>query len=195
MLNCLLTAVCLNLSAGVTHANPQDCGIWYVCGPQTPYTLGLDSPSVGLGVETEHWRAGYEFLGRFSSEAVVGALPDGSPCGGCKFEHYHGSGKVHGFYGEYIHHMGAFRMEGGLWLYHSSWEENVPDWQNVTGAPPQSTTVSQAGWHPGVILGVGYDIGRYTLSLNARMAANSHDSYSPSIVKSFATNFSIRYSW
>lgn len=208
----------VEVSAGVTHANPQDCGIWYMCGQQYPHNLDLNSPAFSFGftgdLPYKHsgWRAGVEYLGKFSANGIVGPMPDSTfncPTSNCPQTHFSGDGKVWGLYAEYIYHIGKWRLEGGPTLYRASWTERVPDYVYTAdnkGTPPwyhYPDNISSAKWSPGLEAGVGYDFNKHLSAvLSVHMAEDrgvntgmGGPSDLPSIVKQYVTNISIRYSF
>ena len=197
--NCLL-ALCLQLGVGVSHANPQDCGIWYMCGPQYPHTLHLDSVSESIGIETEHWRVGYENLGRFTStaKAIASENPALIPCAPKCYpiSNWYGSGKVAGGYVEYIVRRGAWHFEAGPWLYRATWQENLTEFPLDAvcggGSPLVRSThcnVSADKTTIGAMGGIGYG----PVAVTIRNASDRGPDRS--LLKNFVTNVSIRWNW
>lgn len=198
-----LLALGLQISLGLSHAMPQDSGIWYLKdGPNAPYRLYLDSPSVGVGFEGKHWRVGYEYLGRFGSRAITAASYDNlfahCPTNPCATEHFITEGKVHGLYGEYIVRYKQVGFEIGPTIYRSTLKVAIPDatgYNGSTWSTPVDVNLSKDSWRLGAIVGVRFDRGRFTYSLNTRIASNDTQSYLPSIVKGVVTNFQVRYNF
>lgn len=201
-MSCIL-ALCLQLGLGAAYALPQDSGIWYVQSYE--HTLHLTSLDYSVGVESSHWRAGVQSMGRTSAQAIVGANVDGTTCVGCPVDHYSGDGKVFGLYAQYIWHLARWRAEFGPWIYRASWQEQVPDYHWACGTVwcVYPTYISSAAWSLGVVGGIGRDFGPYSIALSARMAGDrgrdtsptGHGYDMPSIIKGGIVDFSIRYTF
>lgn len=207
MLPCLL-ALCIQLGAGMSSAGGQDCGIWYMCGPQYPHQLHLTSPAFSVGTEGRNWRAGYAYLGKFQADAtaIASPLPQDVACApGCyPMSQWHGSGRVGGIYLQYVAHWRGFRAEIGPWFYRATWHETVPDWYvnpASFAAYPQALAKWGAGYHAldvsndktsvGAMGGIGYDFGHASAVLQV---ANAGDrGCDRSIVKAIVATASIRY--
>jgi len=178
-MECLL-ALCLQLAAGWTHANPQNCGIWYLCQPDAPYTLHQDSPTYSVGVAGEHWRAGWQGLGRTETDAHVPPPVVPVP------EFFRTIGKNRGFYVEGVYRKGPFDFEGGLWLYRSTVAVAVNDYRFNSGANSV-----------GPIAGASYNVGPFALALTVRgtesRATDWNGNHQPSPTKGFASTLEVRY--
>lgn len=129
-MSCLI-ALCLQLSLGLSHAGGQDPGIWYMDGPQYPHELHLTSPAAGIGLAGPHWRAGYQYLGKFTSDARAIASDDPALIG-CAPRCYplsawHGAGKVGGLYLQATGSWGRWGGQIGPWLYRATWQERITE--------------------------------------------------------------------
>ena len=173
MLNCLLS-LCLSLGLGQSVAGPQDCGIWYMCGPQYPHTLHLRALSESFGVESQHWRAGYQGLGRFGADAaaISSSNPADIACApGCwPISRWHGDGTVRGIYLEGVYHAGPFSFELGPWLYRATWQETVVGWTPTATAAPITLNVSNDKTSLGAAGGIGSAISHALARQGARLA-------------------------
>lgn len=198
-MSCLL-AVCLQLGVGLTYANPQDCGIWYTCGPTEPHELHLTAADWSVGAVGAAWRVDYERTGAFGADARVSNV-SGAPAS------YVGSGTVEGGLATFVSRAGPAFVELGPWVYRATWDENVADW---SGAPnrayrgPVNATGSRISL--GVIGGLGARLGPFELELSARSAENravtrvrwpgypvqSDGGLQMSIIKGFVTTASVR---
>jgi hypothetical protein len=193
--------LCLQVALGLSHANPQDCGIWYTCGPQYPNAFGLNSPSLALGVESRVWRAGVEYTGRFwnrgyapdtSDPAAIACAPRCYPV-----STWIGAGKVFGVYAQYVARLPhGFSLEAGPWLYRATWNELVPDAvdMNHRNLPPCVFRDEGHSTSWGAMVGASYALDdANSVALSVRSAAD-HGAQ-PSIVKGFVSNLSLRHSW
>lgn len=195
---CALALMCLQIGLGVSHANPQDCGIWYMCGRQYPHALSLNSPSVSVGGESRNWRVGYEYSGRFGSEARAIATIDPTliPCAPRCYplSTWHGSGKVEGVYVQYVVHSGPWSAEAGPWVYRTTWEVDIPDYTNYATCSGTHTYLSTTNCNVstdktslGAMFGVGYG----PVVLSVRSAEDRGPDRS--VIKQLVTNLSFRW--
>jgi len=146
----------IEVGAGLAHALPQNCGIWYDCGVAGT-RLGLDSLDWSVGLAGDHWRAGYEHAGRFTTSALI--YPDACQRSRClPYGVWQGAGRLDGLYAEYVARLGHWHAEVGPWLYRADWTERY----GRRGAYTAGAVT------PGIIGGVGYDLGRYTLAATAK---------------------------
>ena len=199
-MSCLL-AICLELGLGLSVANGQDPGIWYMDGPQYPHVLHLTSPELSVGATGEHWRAGLQYLGKFGADARAIASNDPTLIGcapGCyPMSTWHGSGKVYGAYAQYVAHWGAWRAEAGPWVYRATWEERVPDYAGrgtCTQREPRfqitDCNVSTDKTSVGAIGGIGRDFGPYSAVMSIAMASDR--GVDRSIIKNAVATFQVR---
>lgn len=161
----------LELSAGGSYANPQQCGVWYTCGQGQPHTLHLTSANWSVGLRGDWWRAGYTSLGRFSSEALAYPTP------GAQLAQFNGSGAIEGVYTTLVLPVDPVSIEIGPWLYRASWDENISNWNGVNwpaGVTPYTGTVHSTGSAAsvGMMAGVEYRIGRFSVALTSRSGQN-----------------------
>ena len=179
-MSCLL-ALCLQLGIGVTHANPQDCGIWYLCEPNAPYVQHLNAFDWYAGVETETFRVGYERLGQNGTDATIPG-----------YGKLHDAGEVEGVYAERRFEFGMAFLEGGLWVYRSGYAVN-PGWE------PRSDWYSSSRLAPGAIAGAGLRYGPAELRYSIRMAENRstdpNENHLPSTIKAFTQTITIGVSF
>ena len=129
-MSCLI-ALCLQLSMGLSHAVAQDPGIWYMQGPQYPHELHIEPPSLSVGLAGEHWRAGYEYLGKFRADARAIASEDPALIA-CAPRCYpisawHGAGKVGGLYLQATGRWGRWGAQLGPWVYRATWQEHITE--------------------------------------------------------------------
>ena len=190
MLPCI-AALCLQLGVGVAHANPQDCGIWYTCGPDQPHTLHLNGLDWSVGLASEHWRFGYEDAGNTSVEARVPAFIDRYPGPMAQFN---GNGWLRGVYGMYSLCAGKLCLEAGPWFYKAMWAETL------IGIPGRPYIINESAvkLSPGAIGGVTYRLNnRVEFAADIRSANNfataGDGGLMQSITKGFTTTFVIRF--
>lgn len=162
--------LCLQLSFGLSHANQQGCGIWYMCGVLYPHDLDISTTYVELGVERENWRALLSYDGRYAINGVVGPEANstfagpgcaGAPSASCPAQHLSGVGKEQNFCGEYLVKLGQhWRIETGPCLYHVQWVERSPDLHYWNGSKfvLYPTYLAANKWNPGAVLGVNYKL-------------------------------------
>jgi hypothetical protein len=190
----LFSLAMIQFGLGISHANPQDCGIWYMCGQQYSHNLTLDSPDVSLGLKGDNWRAGLEYLGRFASEATAissnnpALIPCAPQC--YPISRWNGAGKLFGFYTEYVYRIDKWHIEAGPWVYRATWTEDIPDyWMPNVGRI--HVNVSADSINVGAVLGGGYDFGRFGLAGTIRMASDRGPDRS--IVKGFVSTLQVTW--
>ena len=190
MLPCIFN-LCLQLGLGVAHATPQDCGIWYTCGPDQPHTLHLDGLdwSAGITDDTKTWRLGYEDAGNTSVESRVPAFIGQYPGPMAQFN---GSGTLRGFYATYTHCWDKWCGEVGPWIYKAHWAETL------IGLPGRPTIYEDAGkFAPGEIVAVRYRFNDSVDFVLSERSANNRGVAADggllqSITKGFTTSFTIQ---
>lgn len=192
--------MCLQFGLGVSHANPQDSGIWYMQGPQYPHTLALNSPNGLIGVQSESFRIGIEYLGRFEANAAAVATNDPSKVAcapGCFpiSSQWHGTGRVMGLYATGVARSGPWYVEGGPFLYRATWNEHVDDWRNpsIAGYPVQPVNISSDRTSLGALIGAGYRAGRLEYGIGIHLCPDRGNE--PSIVKGYVTDLTIRWTF
>ena len=204
----------VEIGLGVTHATHQDNMTWWQ--EEFPHTLKMNSPSASIGIkvplatsvlgfERINGRIGYEFLGRFKSDAL--ATASDVNYGACRYDtskcwplsHWHGSGSVQGLYAVLqpeIDMAGySIFFEGGASAYYSTWKVDIPDWRPTADGPVQSLTAThKAKWQATYIVGLGVRRGPVSLSYTLRRAEASGDLF-PAIYCHTAQNLSLRYAF
>ena len=184
----------LEVGVGLAHANGQDCGIWYMCGPGEPYQLHLTTPSYSVGLQGANWRAGWLDLGRYGADATATGT-DAEAALGAPLSQWHGKGKVRGAYLQYVAHLGAWRAEAGPWVYRATWQEDIPNWfcvRDCNGRTPglHHLRVSNDKTSLGAVMGLGRDFGR--VSAVASVAMASDRGCDRSIIKNMVVNLELR---
>jgi hypothetical protein len=209
-----LASAGLELGVGITHATHADNGTWYQ--EEFGHHLMMNSPSLSigwksiakeniLGFERVYVRGGYEYLGRFRSDALATASDQNY--GACRYtitncwplSHWHGSGVVQGMYATVqpeIDMSGySIFFEGGASLYRASWKVDIPDWRPAEAGPVQSLTALHATrWQSTYVVGLGVRKGPVGLSYTLRKAEATGDLF-PAIYCHTASNLSLRYSF
>ena len=146
-------AVQPEVGVGISQFNyAHDCSTWYQCGPDTPHTLKLTSPSIEVGLtdafkvldQRFRWHGGIEYLGHVSSNAVAHTGPDFDYS--YPLAHFNGSGDVWGLYGgvEWLHDWQGITWgfgAGGL-VYRPSWHEAITDWSACNGCAITPLSIS-----------------------------------------------------
>lgn len=208
----------LELGLGVTHATHQENMTWWQnCEHDgCPYKLRMTSPSASIGLKWPvdsrwlgfdrwHLRTGYEYLGKFRSDAV--ATASDYNYGTCRYaqaecwpmSNWHGVGDVQGLYVTAIpeRDMGSYALffEAGLYAYWSRWKVDIPDWRPTREGPVQSLTARhEARWEYACIVGIGVRKGGWSMALTRRDARATGDLF-PAIYHGPATNLSARYAF
>jgi hypothetical protein len=195
--------------AGGSKFTPHGDGVWY----QEPFEHKFDlvSPSLGLRYDSEVWTAGYMYLGRVTSNAKAVALDGKVPgdggynsttksCNGkCwPLSTWRGRGDVQGiFLGMKKSVIPSWVVEAGVYLYHPTWETNIPDWRGCRDCEPANLTVRHhAYWQPGPYVGVrwGPHDSRLSLNLFAAQTATRGDEWC-SLYTGVTYNLSVGYQW
>lgn len=174
-------ALDFEVAVGATQFADRGNGFWYQEGPGLPYSLGLKSTGLQLGVAGQvsswlDWHATYVYLGRANSDAI--ATPDdrnydfqNHRCIGECIAHsrFRGSGDVHGIsltLEPHVDYKGwRLGVMAGPFLYVARWEVRVDDWIPFEGAGPPKTIYARQT--PKLNLGavIGVSIGRGPVSI------------------------------
>jgi len=166
---CLL-AICLQLGLGLTHANPQDCGIFYLC--DQPANLHLNTLSWSAGVESETFRAGYEHLGSFRTDGLV----DG--------DWMHASGSVEGVYTQFVARQKDWWVGIGTWEYRAGvslkWRQQ----------PDQGGAFSI-----GPMVSVGNKYLQWNIRVTPARGRDANGNNFPSPVKAFTQSVSVNFTF
>jgi hypothetical protein len=189
-----LDAPVAEIAVGVSRFMAQRDGVWYQKG--FPHEIVLTSVTAQLGMtgsitESTRWRAGYKYLGKFSSSAE--AVSDANynqqtkSCNGpCEpVQHFYGTGSIQAVYAtldpEWYFGGHAVSVEIGPTLYRATWVEEVPDWRPCEGVAPcgrQAIAVRHhANWQTGAVLGAGVRFGRTTYRAGIWFAEAGGDIY------------------
>ena len=172
-MNCLL-ALCLQLGLGFSHANTENCGIWYMCGVLYPHQLNVTNVAATVAVQKGNWRVEGSYDGKFRSAATTGpdATSSFDTCGGvpgpnCPAEHFYTDGKEQNLCVEWVAHLGQhLQAELGPCVYHATFTVNVVDWvyQGQPGGRwlPQPVNMSANKWNPGFAAGIAYSFTPHT---------------------------------
>ena len=158
-------ALGLEIGAGIAQYDHRADGIWYQQG--LPHSLGLQSPAFLVGAWGDvtpaiRWHLDAVDLGSASVDSwdTVADSNYSTATQQCiatcnSLMHLHASGSVYGLAGTLeAHTSGAWQIgvEGGPWLYHSSWSVEVPGWDAAAGIPnAMPAQVAPWGWMPGGI--------------------------------------------
>lgn len=151
----------VEVAIGFTHASAISNGYWYQKGFE--HDLKLDSPSFNIGIsqpflDRYRFRAGYEWLGRFTSSAAATASDANynkatHTCNGeCwPLSHWRGAGTVQGIYAAVARELFTVAgipvsIELGGDYYRSTWRVDVPDY-NAAGTCTKSVGCYQAAPH------------------------------------------------
>lgn len=210
----LLLALCsfayagdVTLLVGVSQFTPHETGVWYQ--EEFPHRLNMRSGSLGLrydsatGANGLSYSVGYMNLGRvsssaqaISSDAVYGATH--SQCNGSEcwpLSTWIGSGDVQGIYGSRVHHIGAWAFEYGLYLYRPTWSVHIPDYYWQIGQPPVDLTVTHnPKWQIGPMLGLRYQVDKWSLNLSTWHTASEGDECA-SLYTNQTYNLSVGYTF
>lgn len=196
------------IAVGVAQFAPQRDGVWYQKG--LPHLLVLRSATLQVGAtgpltDTLRWRAGYKYLGKYSSSAE--AVSDSNysqaarrciaPCE--PVQHFYGMGSVHALYAtadpEWRFDGYTVSLEIGPTLYRPTWVEEVPDWRPCEGAHTVCERQAIAVRHDpklqlGGVVGVGVRVDRATLRAGIWFTEAGGDLY-PAIYDCCALDISL----
>lgn len=150
--------------AGVTRFSTEE-GRWYQ--ERMPHELRTVAPEWSIGVTGRafargswgvDWHAGYVNLGRASASCQCDTSDSDYAAHVTKHTAlFSGSGRAQGAaltLEPYVWLSGwRVGVEGGAFIYHSSWSETVAGW-TVNDAPPQNLALSASGWHVAPVAGV-----------------------------------------
>jgi len=174
--------LCVEVSAGMGHANAQNCGIWYTCDAGSPYHLHQDAATYSLGAALPEWRAGLQRLGNTETDAYVSLPADGGPA------YYTVVGKTRGVYLEKVWRHGPMSVEAGLWLYRAS-----------VHTAANGAIYSSAANGVGPMLGASYRSGKATFAYSIRgtesRAIDWNGNHQPSPTKGFTQTAEVRFTF
>lgn len=174
-------ALGLEIGAGVAQYNHRPDGIWYQQG--MPHSLGLRAPAFLIGAWGDvtpaiRWHLDFVDLGSVSVDSwdTVADSNYSTVTKQClascdSLMHLHGEGGVQGIAATLEGHtQGAWQIgiEGGPFLYHSTWSVQVPNFLQAAGLPanahaaqvapwglmPGGVQRSEAGWALGGVIGL-----------------------------------------
>lgn len=163
----------LVLLLGVSHANPQDPGIWYVA--DQPHVLHQNAFTYGLGRETEKYRVGIQSLGKQETDAIVGQA------------YFTTIGKQWGIYAQRKWSIaGPVKLSGGLWIYRGEVDSTI-----------SQHYFSSVSWGYAPLVGVESTWHHVCYALTVRGAENRsvdwNGHHQPSPIKGFVSTFEVRF--
>lgn len=186
----------LEIGLGATHFNTHKSGTWYQS--EFAHDLDLTSLSVSVGLRYGRFRIGYQYLGRYSVDAMVipvDAEYDRFLASGHQsmpLTYIKGSGAIHGAY--LMHRTpGALFVEYGIYVYRPTWDLVVFDRTPCFGCDPHQTfhITHKKQLIATPVVGFGYASGRSAVALNVRRPNTSGDAV-PSVANRWAANLEIR---
>lgn len=180
----------IELGTGLTVWGQRGDGNWYQ-RDYGPYDLDTRSPNLSLGLTGDvfglRWRAGAQYLGRYSTRCVClssdiryQALQRGEGDGGWPPSHYYTRGSGYGIYATILPewHIGRgwfFQVEIGLGYYGVSNKVHVPDWyytvnaeQTQWGGPVDLNVDNGRKWRLTPVYGFGLARGDTSVAVTAR---------------------------
>jgi hypothetical protein len=194
----------LELGAGVSHYNLLGDGTWVQEGmPQNStklsapvLSLGFTGPIVERASWGIDWHVDYVNLGHVSSDCECTPMDENyDPKKHRLVDHptdvpnaeFVGNGNAQGIaitLEPYVRYRGfRFGIEGGLFPYRPSWEEQIYHWQVNPNVAPQTLNVSTPhGMQLGKVLGASVSRGNFTLAYQHYFLPTRYDSaHSPAI--------------
>lgn len=177
----------IEIGIGTTHFGKHGDGVWYQ-ESYGPYTLNINSPTLSIGVtgratDWMKWRAGYQYLGRYStscectSDRAYEELLRGNDVGG-PTSTYSTRGDIHALRASLlpetrVYGVPVFAEIGGMVLGASN-KAHVENWRPAIDedhwlyGPPQSLDVDNGRkWAFAPVLGVGARFGASSVAINA----------------------------
>jgi hypothetical protein len=150
-------ALAFVLEAGATHFQTHANGVWFQEG--LPYALRVTSPTLGVGVRREDWKAGVTYLGKVESKALatvrdVDYDPDNRRCiARCDaLATFSGRGDV---WGLYLRHTRG-PVEYGITAFRPRWDITVSNFRPdglLTNAVHKETYKHRPKWQLAPSLG------------------------------------------
>src|SRR5436190_5761030 len=185
------------IGLGFTQFEHAGNGIWWQ--EEFDHKLTLQSPSIELGMTGDikpwlGWRAGYKYLGRVKSDALALSIDpvydqyradkspkDYKPSG--HLGRWEGDGYVHGVY---LSLTPSYRindnvnvvLEAGAYVYKSTWNMHVTEWQPCLECGLQNIFVShRAHWKADAFYGAGVKFKNSSLMFNAYPSDSGGDDF------------------
>ena len=164
----------LVLILGISHANPQDCGIWYVCNASSPYVLHQNAPTFGVSETVGKWQLGVQTLGRTETDAYV---VDNGFTGV-----FRTVGKEWGVSVLRRWESKGLSLDAGLWVYKSevfSWINDQYYTSHAFGVAPMAS--------------LQYKSVAVTIRGAENRSRDWNGNHQPSPIKGFVTTFEVRF--